>query len=339
VLLTRTETPAAPPSGFRRYDDVEWDDVPELLLHGGRRCSQLTPGTLLVSYRVAHAGRCAISELTLSGSAILRGEPMEGVARLVLPDLPPGSCATWAGLPMRSNSAVSTLGEPSDWSIQGPARLLEICVDLGPRHAPWLASSLMGPLIRQQGALVCEPRARLALAGRIRSVLNGIESEPAWRASAGRLLVESGVLHTALDALGLARRACDPSAGERQRRLFSHLLNLAASHGELLSLDLVANSLCVSKRSLNYYCHDFFGVAPMELMRLARLSSVRRSLRARHAPDRAIWKTAGDYGFWHPGRFAVAYREHFGESPSQTVRRRNRGDQTAPVRRPAADVA
>jgi len=42
-----------------------------------------------------------------------------------------------------------------------------------------------------------------------------------------------------------------------------------------------------------------------------------------------VTDVASALGFTHLGRFAIAYREVLGESPSQTLRRRRRGPAAA----------
>jgi AraC-like DNA-binding protein len=54
-------------------------------------------------------------------------------------------------------------------------------------------------------------------------------------------------------------------------------------------------------------------------MRLARLREVRRALTERDAPV-TVTDVAVRFGFYELGRFAAAYRQAFGEVPSETLR-------------------
>jgi AraC-like DNA-binding protein len=42
------------------------------------------------------------------------------------------------------------------------------------------------------------------------------------------------------------------------------------------------------------------------------------------APDEDVTRVALGLGFGHPGRFAALYRQAYGESPSQSLRRAKR---------------
>lgn len=62
------------------------------------------------------------------------------------------------------------------------------------------------------------------------------------------------------------------------------------------------------------------GHTPLQFLRLHRLQQVRSAI-VRSGSTHYISQIAMDWGFTHMGRFAQAYRETFGESPSATARR------------------
>jgi AraC-like DNA-binding protein len=58
-------------------------------------------------------------------------------------------------------------------------------------------------------------------------------------------------------------------------------------------------------------------------LQIRRLTLARRILRDGGGPG-LVKQVALDCGFWHFGRFALAYRGQFGETPSETLARRRR---------------
>lgn len=62
------------------------------------------------------------------------------------------------------------------------------------------------------------------------------------------------------------------------------------------------------------------GTTPMAHIRRLRLERVRHDL-LHPGPDTRVLQTAARWGFDHPGRFAAAYQQAYGESPSATLAR------------------
>jgi transcriptional regulator GlxA family with amidase domain len=92
--------------------------------------------------------------------------------------------------------------------------------------------------------------------------------------------------------------------------------------------DLVA-ATGVAGRTLFMHFKEFKGVSPMRYLREARLRQVRRDL-LRAEAGTSVTDIAMSAGFTHMGRFSVAYRKHFGESPSETLKRKHQ--RHAPMR-------
>jgi transcriptional regulator GlxA family with amidase domain len=59
----------------------------------------------------------------------------------------------------------------------------------------------------------------------------------------------------------------------------------------------------------------------MRYVRNARFERVRESL-LRAEAEESVTEIAVGWGFTHMGRFSVEYRKRFGESPSETLRKR-----------------
>ena len=77
----------------------------------------------------------------------------------------------------------------------------------------------------------------------------------------------------------------------------------------------------VSERSLQTAFNDVYGEPPSVHLRRRALHTARRVLEGSDAGRTTVTAVAHDHGFTHLGRFARYYKEHFGESPSDTLRR------------------
>lgn len=95
---------------------------------------------------------------------------------------------------------------------------------------------------------------------------------------------------------------------------------------------LTMTELCslthTSRRTLQYSFETILGMSPLRYLRMTRLNQVRRRLiqLALAGEEPLVYEVAADWGFWHPGQFAIYYKELFGESPSATLQKSNPSD-------------
>jgi AraC family ethanolamine operon transcriptional activator len=78
-----------------------------------------------------------------------------------------------------------------------------------------------------------------------------------------------------------------------------------------------------SERGLRNAFDGVRGVSPKRFIVAERLRNVRRALGAASGGSSTVTGIAICHGFLELGRFAATYKAAFGESPSETLRRRN----------------
>lgn len=83
----------------------------------------------------------------------------------------------------------------------------------------------------------------------------------------------------------------------------------------------VAAAAFVTPRALQLAFRRHLGTTPLRYLRRLRLAGAHEDLRTAVAGDsRTVATIAYRWGFSHPGRFAIAYRRHYGCSPSEVLR-------------------
>jgi AraC-like DNA-binding protein len=95
---------------------------------------------------------------------------------------------------------------------------------------------------------------------------------------------------------------------------------IEAHAAEPITLADVAAAAGAPARSLQAAFRASRGMTPMELLRERRMDLVRRTL-LHPAPETTVAGVAGALGFGSAGRFSVAYKRRFHESPSETLSR------------------
>jgi AraC family ethanolamine operon transcriptional activator len=83
----------------------------------------------------------------------------------------------------------------------------------------------------------------------------------------------------------------------------------------------VCTAFRVPLRTLQRAFHKEVGIGPMAFLAKKRLATARSILLRTSLDETTVTQVAMNCGFWELGRFAVAYRRMFGESPSDTLAR------------------
>jgi AraC family ethanolamine operon transcriptional activator len=138
-----------------------------------------------------------------------------------------------------------------------------------------------------------------------------------------------------------------PRYGRGERTLAGHgrIVKLAEDYvaarlGDHLYVEDLCATLGVSERTLEYAFAKVMHLSPVAFLRRLRLHRVRQALQAATRGSTTVSIEALNAGFSHFGEFSRAYRECFGELPSETLRRgageavgRSEGPRGAPGRR------
>jgi AraC-like DNA-binding protein len=96
---------------------------------------------------------------------------------------------------------------------------------------------------------------------------------------------------------------------------------LAANPDRPLYLTEICAAIGVAERTLRASCENHLGMGPIRFLTLRRMHLVHRALLRADPSKSTVTRLVTDYGFWELGRFSVAYRTLFGETPSETLRR------------------
>jgi AraC-like DNA-binding protein len=133
----------------------------------------------------------------------------------------------------------------------------------------------------------------------------------------------------------------EPSRSDRTRQAHSLVVKIAEGHALSQTGDpLYVRDLCrvaaVSERTLQNAFKEILGLTPVTYLTRLRLHRVRQALLAATHGTTTVSTEALNWGFWHFGEFSRAYKDCFGELPSDTLRREPGELQTQdlPVARP-----
>jgi AraC-like DNA-binding protein len=143
---------------------------------------------------------------------------------------------------------------------------------------------------------------------------------------AERAAAQVEMVETLLATLG-ATRDFEPARADHVHQSQTLVVKTAEDYALAHADDRVyVTDLCraaaVSERALEYAFREVMGLTPVAYLIRLRLHRVRQALLAATHGSTTVSAVALDWGFWHFGEFSRAYKECFGELPSDTLRRK-----------------
>ncbi len=110
---------------------------------------------------------------------------------------------------------------------------------------------------------------------------------------------------------------------QAHRRVVKLAEDYALAHtGDRLYVTDLCVAAGVSERTLEYAFQEVMGMGPVAYLTRLRLHRVRQALRMATHGSTTVSAQALNWGFWHFGDFSRAYKDCFGELPSETLRRK-----------------
>jgi AraC-like DNA-binding protein len=103
------------------------------------------------------------------------------------------------------------------------------------------------------------------------------------------------------------------------------------SSGGFLRMANIYRRLNVSPKTLQNAFRTVTGLSPRSFFQRVMLNRARQALLASDSEEDKVTVIAAKLGFTELGRFAVRYRELFGERPSETLRRQKRATVAIPL--------
>ena len=133
--------------------------------------------------------------------------------------------------------------------------------------------------------------------------------------------LESDVIDHLVTTIALDSVKPNPADRLTRRTIgLRHALEYLNAHAyEGLTIDQLSQEIGISQRTLERAFRDTFDISARQYMRMRRFHAVRRALLTARKGNVSVAHIAHSHGFYELGRFAVDYRNLFGERPSETL--------------------
>ncbi len=238
-----------------------------------------------------HSGPLLFVPLTHASEHVVNGELLDDDSLFAIP-----RGADFSICVRRRAHSWFSIALPSDDALpEGPVGVSEriACRPGSVRALRNLAGPIAASLLDQPGGTAAHRVAGLELA---RAAASCMTVAPPPRPAAGRPRIDRRlIVRRSMEAIDAATTL--PTAAD------------------------LAHHVGVNGRTLLRAFQETYGMPPKRYLLLRELHLIRRVLNAGAPEDATVAEVLARHGIWEFGRFAGRYRKHFGERPSDTLKR------------------
>lgn len=282
------------------------------------QATQITPGGFTSIHRGVTDNRSLIYEETFRGGVAIDCALAPGFVAFSLPNVT-ARVGKWWGRPFPENQiAYSTGGR--EIAVQLPAgygNLIAILPLEEFRTDFELETGMQPDFLDGPGHYLTLLPACIEQLGSDWQKLILSQANPVMQLRESSLCRE--VTHSLAAALPLRPVSFSPTAAGRHH--VRRMIEICNDLDGQVYLDEICQSLKVSRRSLELHALAHLGVTPHRYLRLRRLNQAYEALLRADPATSLVKEIAANHSFYEVGRFSVEYRRHFGEMPSETLKR------------------
>lgn len=304
------------------------DELAELASGWDQDFVQLKRGTFGFEINVIQIGDFQFIEQFTHGSILIRGQSPAKTLVLAIPVLNKGE-TLYGGNVVSENCYLR--GNYSGYLDTKTSDQLKVVAISAPieqilEKAEQMQWSVTEKQLLSLGLIVPNPLALQELSSYIEELLRLGKNHPdkltdnSRNRSITHLIIED-CLPLLLDVLSSPPEFI-PDKKLRQQKLIKRAEEFMNDHlPHPITLSELCQGLNKSQRSIYRLFQECVGLPPMEYLKILRLHGVRRALKSADSRTSKVTDIALDWGFWHMGQFSRDYRNMFGESPSNVLKR------------------
>ena len=303
------------------------DELAEFIRGWDQEYIQLKKGIFEWETCIIQIGDFQFSEEYYGVPALFRGNSPPETCGIAIPKVYEGKALYGGNVISKDCCIMGNFAGYLDLKSGNKTRLLIVIAPINRILA--YAEQMQCPITREQllfpGIIVPNPTGLNQLSSYLEELLRLAKNHPdrltnnSQKTSIAHLILED-FLPLFLDVLTSTIDFAPEKESSRRKLTYAAEILMRDRLDTPITLKDLCQELKTGQRSLYYAFQEYFGLPPMQYLKILRLHSVRRVLKSADSQSSKVTKIAETYGFWHMGQFSTDYRKMFGESPSTTLR-------------------
>lgn len=317
----RSARNAASP-GYRVVHLSDFDQASQFFPHFNGRFEQISRGVFQGRLQFVLGETTRIVQIDSNQQVVLKGDEASGLMG-IYPVLAQNSASLWRGKRLQQGQVV-VHGPGTHVNHLAARRSSSFGVSLDPEQFMETARVLLDSdgivFPGSWSAATVNPTSFDRSNQIIHQWVNTAASHPGFMKTVECQRLEKEVLRSLITMLF-------PNVFNREMLTHSRRMQLVFRAEEIMRANLMSaigsfelcKELGVSDRTLRLAFHERFGIGHMAFFKVLRLNAVRDLLK--QLAHTSVQEAANALGFTHLGNFAADYSRHFGELPSETIKR------------------